>query len=98
MPEISEGIVRYLAAREAERDDSVNRALDALSERERALVREAAVMGYVQGAQATHAREVVIPKDAVIVWRVIAGCQTFDDLYPTISALAGTSEDGTDRG
>jgi len=95
MSEIPEAIIRYLAARDAERDRHVNRALDALSERERNLVREAAVMGYVQGVQATHAREIAIPKDEVILWRVVAGCQTFDDLYPTIGALA---DEGDRRG
>lgn len=47
---IPEEIVRYVAARDQERAERVDRALAALTGRERALVREAAVMGYVQGA------------------------------------------------
>lgn len=94
MPQIPDELIRYLAVRDAQRDDRVNRALAALTDRERALVREAAVMGYVQGVGAARAKEFDIPKDSEIVWRVIAGCQTFDDLYPTISALPDRSTDG----
>ena len=98
MPEISDDLlIRYLAARDAERDDQVNRALDALTDRERALIREAAVMGYVQGVQAARAGEIAIPKDAAILWHVVIGCQAFDDLYPTIGALADTNEEPADH-
>ena len=93
MPEVPEEILRYLAARDADRERGVDRALASLTDRERALVRDAAVMGYVQGVQATHAKEAAIPGDSVIVRRVIAGCQVFDDLYPTISALGGAAEE-----
>lgn len=86
MPEIPEEILRYVATRDAQRDDAVTRALGALSDRERRLVREAAVMGYVQG---TRYADTPIPKDSVVVWRVIDACRAFDELYPTISALGG---------
>ncbi|MFD9950819.1 hypothetical protein ACFWYW_58665 [Nonomuraea sp. NPDC059023] len=94
MAEIPEEIVRYIAGRDAYRDGRVNRALDAMTGREHKLVREAAVMGYVQGIGAARAGELDIPMDAEIVWRVIAGCQTFGDLYPTISALPERNTDG----
>lgn len=96
MPEIDETLARYLAARDTERDDHVNRALDALSDRERALVREAAVMGYVQGNIAGKVNDYVIPKNSAIVWQVIASCQSADDLYPTISGLTAMPERDAD--
>ncbi|WP_326646631.1 hypothetical protein OG884_18555 [Streptosporangium sp. NBC_01755] len=79
----------YLAAQDHRRDDRVNRALDALSDREKRLVREAAVMGYVQGAMAANpGKRPDIPKDSAIVWQVVDACRAFPDLYPVISALA----------
>lgn len=83
--EIPETIVRYLEARDRERDANVQRVLGALNERELELVREAAVMGYIQGTMGAGAK---IPGDFVIVWCVIAACRAHAELYPTISALA----------
>jgi hypothetical protein len=87
MPEIDSALLRYLAVRDAERHNHVSRALDALSERERALVREAAVMGYVLGSMDGR-DSTEFPKDAAIVWRVVDACRAHADLYPTLSALA----------
>ncbi|MFI6296818.1 hypothetical protein ACIBEJ_34875 [Nonomuraea sp. NPDC050790] len=94
MPEIDEFLTRYLAARDADRDERVNRAIEAMTVREHRLVHEAAVMGYMQGVQAARVGEFDIPMDAEIVWRVIAGCQTFGDIYPTISGLPERASDG----
>ncbi|MGR6922607.1 hypothetical protein ACU635_50850 [[Actinomadura] parvosata] len=96
MPEIPEMLLRYLAARDAERDDHVNRALAALSDRERALVREAAVMGYVHGTLRGPRTEIDFPKDSAIVWQVIDACRAHPDLYPTISALTNANQEGGD--
>jgi hypothetical protein len=89
--EISESIIRYMAARDAQRGERVNRALNSLSARERALVREAAVMGYVRGAMA-HAQKVAVPKDSAVVWEVVDACRAFPDLYPLISSLGDATE------
>lgn len=94
MAEIGDRIIRYLAARDRERDDRVNRALGSLTERERALVREASVMGYVLGRQGAGA-EGAFPKDSDIVWSVIDACHAVGDPYPTINAL---TDDGDRRG
>ena len=88
MPEIPDDLVRYLTARDAERDSHVDRALGALTDRERGLVREAAVMGYVHGRLDERAA-IDFPKDRAIVWEVIDACRVHAARYPTISALAG---------
>lgn len=66
--------------------------LNGLSERERLLVREAAVMGYVRGAYSANAqaaREPIappeIPPDSAIVLDVLAACDAHRDLYPTLT-------------
>jgi hypothetical protein len=92
MPEIPDSLMRYFAARDAQRDNQVTRALEGLSDRERALVREAAVMGYVLGAQDA-APSPDIPKDSAVVWRVIDACRAHADLYPTLAALPERTTD-----
>jgi hypothetical protein len=81
-PEFPAELLVYLAKREEQRAQRVTRALNALTERERALVKEAAVMGYVQGAMRGDT-----PPDSVAVHTVIDACFAFPDLYPTIAAL-----------
>lgn len=79
---IDEQLGRYLAERDQQRADA---RLDSLSHRERRLVAEAAVMGYVQGVRAVpggHRQE--IPADSDVVALVVASCQSFSDLYPLL--------------
>lgn len=92
MPEISDDLVRYLTARDAQRHDHVNRTLGALTDRERALVREAAVMGYVHGRLDGRAA-IDFPKDQAIVWSVIDACRVHADRYPAINALTAAKEE-----
>ena len=92
MPEISDDLVRYVAARDTERDDHVNRTLGALTDRERALVREAAVMGYVHGRLDERAA-IDFPQDRAIVWGVIDACRVHADRYPAINALTAVNEE-----
>lgn len=91
MPEIPDMLAAYLVARDAQRDAAVSRALEALSDRERALVREAAVMGYVQGTRGM-VPPAEIPKDSAIVWGVIDACRAHADLYPLLS-MTDTNEE-----
>jgi predicted esterase len=83
---LPDAIVRYVAARDQERAERVDAALAAMTDRERALVREAAVMGYVQGAMYASggAPTPPIPPDAAVVARVVAACQSMEDLYPNL--------------
>lgn len=85
--EIPASIVAYVADRDAKRAEGVARTLGALTPRERALVKEAAVMGYVQGVRAADAiHKVEIPPDSHILHLVVAECHGMPDLYPNISA------------
>lgn len=93
MSQTSRELARYLAVREQHRRDTVDAALATLTERERLLIREAAVMGYVQGVQAGRCGDVEIPPDSEVLFRVVDGCIAMPDLYPLIG---GARED--DRG
>jgi len=85
---MSEDLVRYLAARDRQHAEEIGRAFEALTDRERRLVREAAVMGYVRGAMSVPGwatREQKIPHDQAIVAEVVGCCLAQSDLYPLIS-------------
>lgn len=87
---ISAEIARYVAAHDQERADGVAAALAALTDRERALVREAAVMGFVRG---TYCSEGAIPSDRAIVQDAAASCQGIPEFYPLLGgAPADTAE------
>ena len=94
MPEptthLPEGFANYLAARERDRNEQIDRALQEMTLRERTLVKEAAVMGYVRGvmASAPSTRDVQIPPDATVLREVVAACQAMPDLYPYIAGEA----------
>lgn len=81
-PPIPEALVRYLEQRDAARAEEVAAHFTALTARERALVKEASVMGYVRGTM--HPKGQGIPKDGQIIAEVIGACIAFDDLYPTL--------------
>lgn len=81
---LPEPLVTYLLNRDAQRVAHVAAVLGALTGRERALVKEAAVMGYVQGMR--HPAGEKCPPDRAILAEVIDACLAFPDLYPTLSA------------
>lgn len=82
-------IMRNLAARLQREHERVERTLAALTERERRLVREAAVMGYVRGARSVPGGHLAqIGPHAEILAEVVGACLSMPDLYP-IFALAG---------
>lgn len=87
MTVLPEHLLAYLASRDGHRAGQVDRTLANLTARERLLVREAAVMGYVTGVQAGPGRE-LIPKDSQIVAEVVSACLTMPDLYPLLNAVA----------
>lgn len=82
---IPEGLVAYVAARDRERAQQVSEALAALTPRERALVKEVAVMGYVRGALAAGAIDAKIPPDSAVLADVVGACLAMPDLYPTLA-------------
>lgn len=84
-------LVTYFEQREAARADAVNDVLASLTDRERVLVKEAAVMGYVQGKR--HPEGEPHPKDSAVLAMVIDACIAFSDLYPTIAGAAAAEVD-----
>lgn len=77
-------LVDYLAPRAVQRAEAVDTFLDSLTERERDLFRDAAVMGYVRGS--LHPRDEEIPLNKAIVAEVVSACFAFPDLYPAVNA------------
>lgn len=77
----------YVDVRRMRRDEANAAAVNRLTDRELLLVREAAVMGFVQGARGGPYREGEFPKDHEIMRRVLDGMQSFPDLYPTFATL-----------
>lgn len=75
-------IVQYIAGRDAYRAKAVAQLLSGLTERELLLVKEAAVMGWVQGVR--H-HDLKIPGDRQVLVTVVDACRSFADLYPTIT-------------
>lgn len=94
-PDVMDGLLRYLAIRDQQRMEAVNRVLATLRPYERRIVREAAVMGFVRGAMAGRSRASLgkprdgdIPKDAAMLFEVIDACLGMEDLYPYIAPAA----------
>lgn len=88
-------LVNYLAERDAQRANARANAVDAflarLTPRERALFRDAAVMGYAQGLMRD--REDGCPKDSQVMALVADACFAFPDLYPAVNAVARQDEE-----
>lgn len=84
--QLPEFLVTYLADRDAQRAKAVDDFLAKLTPRERHLVHDAAVMGYVQGLMRD--REEGVPKDSQTIALVVDACFAFPDQYPGINAIA----------
>ncbi|WP_433855141.1 hypothetical protein [Streptomyces kronopolitis] len=63
-PAVPAFLVDYLDKRDAHRADAVNAVLASLTDRERTLVHDAAVMGYVQGREWADAFPWLVPVPA----------------------------------
>lgn len=77
-------LITYLLERDDQRANAVNAFLASLTDRERGLFHDAAVMGYVQGLM--RPREEGAPKDSQVMSLVIDACFAFPDLYPAVNA------------
>ncbi|MFD9249594.1 hypothetical protein [Streptomyces bottropensis] len=84
MAELPEPLLAYFAQREAQRAEAVDAFLSGLTEYERGLFHDAAVMGYVRGSM--HPRNEEIPLNKAIVADVVNACFAHSDLYPTVNA------------
>jgi hypothetical protein len=86
MTDLPEGLLRYFEIREQHRADEIAAVLAGLTNRERALVLEAAVMGFVRGAmygRSTAAED--FPRDSRILAEVVGACLTMPRSYPTLT-------------
>ncbi|MEU5163943.1 hypothetical protein AB0G74_30610 [Streptomyces sp. NPDC020875] len=87
MADALEPLLAHLADREQQRVDAT---LACLTDRERRLIREAAVMGYAQGQR----RPTGDLTDAAILAQVVRACLEMPDLYPVISGVQRCAECG----
>ena len=81
---LPEFLISYLEERDAQRVDAVSTVLASLTDRERALIRDAAVMGYVRGRM--HPQDEPHPKDSAVLVEVVDACLAITDMYPAINA------------
>ncbi|MEU9333171.1 hypothetical protein AB0D49_08395 [Streptomyces sp. NPDC048290] len=79
-------LIAYLAERDRQHADAVTAFLERLTDYERGLVHDAAVMGYVQGLMRD--RSEGCPKDSQVIRLVVDACLAHPDLYPTVNAEA----------
>lgn len=93
MTDIPDGLLHYFRSREQSRGDAFRVHWDALTLRERQLVKEAAVMGYVRGsmhgAAGSGHRPDPIPGDSTIVYEVVDACISMPDIYPLLGGDVG---------
>lgn len=84
MTDLPASLITYLTTREQQRADRVQTFLDSLTDYERGLFHDAAVMGYVQGLMRDRAEG--CPKDSHVMVLVAAECLALPDLYPTVNS------------
>ena len=84
MTDLPEPLLDYFIKRQEQRAAAVAAFLDSLSDYERGLFHDAAVMGYVRGS--LHPRGEEIPLNPAIVADVVNACFAHSDLYPTVNA------------
>ena len=85
MAEIPALLLAYFAEREQQRAAAVDTFLDSLTDYERGLVHDAAVMGYVQGLMRD--RSEGVPKDSQTMALVVDACLAMPDKYPTVNGV-----------
>ena len=81
-------LARIVAEGQKRRADLADAMISNLTEREMWLMREASVMGFVQGAMACGGfKREDYPGDTNIFKSVLVSARDFDDLYPYIARL-----------
>lgn len=88
---MQDGVAAYLRLSAERRQARVEEMLNNLTERERLLVREAVVMGFVRGVMSHTAP---IPSDSDILADVLAACDVQRDLYPTLTGYEPPEDEG----
>ncbi|HWB38505.1 MAG TPA: hypothetical protein VHA75_21005 [Rugosimonospora sp.] len=86
--ELASRLVDYLTSRRASEDRRIEALWATLTKRERALIREIAVMADVRAAMRVSPGTAPPPPPAAAVLRdVLGACLHFEDLYPTVARL-----------
>ncbi|WP_093803975.1 hypothetical protein [Streptomyces sp. Wb2n-11] len=88
-------LVAYLERQDDRRANTLAAKLASYTDWERALIKDAAVMGYVRGK--THPKGEPHPKDSHVLAEVVGECMAFPDLYPAISTETQPTEDEQHR-
>lgn len=94
-PTVDPELLAYLEQRWDNEAVRVVDTIGAMTVREKKLVREAAVMGFVLGTYDGHAaalageRRTKIPPDRQILAEVISACLGMAEVYPTVARLEG---------
>ena len=92
-----EKLAAYAAVRQEREESEAAEMFNKLSERERLLVKEAAVAGYVTAVMDSGmGHKYQIPKDRETLLRSLFTVKNFPDLYPTISEYREYSEEDDD--
>ena len=107
MTALPDGLTEYFLERQRERNREVEMTYAAMNPRERRLVREAAVMGYVRGVMAGESNAALrkpgdwsstpIPRDSAIVHLVIDSTFSFPESYPFMNRMNATAHRRADR-
>ncbi|KPI31425.1 hypothetical protein OV320_2641 [Actinobacteria bacterium OV320] len=84
-PHVTAELADYFTKREAARTARIRDFLNNLTARERALVQDIAVMGYVRGSM--HPKNEEIPLNKAILADVVNACFAFPDLYPAVATI-----------
>lgn len=90
--DIPDALVAYLQQRDLQRAQDVAALLSTFTERELRLMKEAAVMGYVQGVRHGPYRD-HYPGDEAVFLEAMEACLHFRELYPTITGYQPEPED-----
>lgn len=93
--DLPESLVEYIHKRDQQRADEITALWCQFTEREQGLIKDAAVMGYVQGMLQVRAG-LDWPGDWVAVPTVLGACLAHADLYRTITGWT-PPEDEADR-
>lgn len=97
-PDVPAWMLDHLGEKLTPREAGVARVLSSMTERERALVKEAAVMGFVNGVhfQRDRKKGQRVPDDTDVLLSVIDACLSFADIYPTISGCTKSDTEKSD--
>ena len=98
MTDLPPVLIDYMTQRRAARAREREALLEPLTEKERRLFREGAVIGFVQGTRYSGLRhDAEIPLDDEIVTMALDGCITFPDCYPIITGYQPPEPDPDDE-